>query len=138
MVKKVIAALVCGLVALVLAAGCDGFGLGGGGAGGAGGSDPLGGTPCQNTCHAKWDVAMNACVNVSEAGRKACQDQADAALTQCMTACSLTDCLEECKQECDRNWEDCRDSCPKGDKNCLYECTNTLGKCLKACDKKCK
>lgn len=42
MLKKTIAVLVCGLVALVLAAGCEGFGLGGeGGSGGDGCDDAV-------------------------------------------------------------------------------------------------
>ncbi len=107
MVKKTIAALVFGLFGLVLTAGCDGFGLGGGGAGGAcGGAGGDGAvceivalSPCEQKCETEYNDAALTCGSISiEAERKTCQDKAHTAYKECRAACaSCNDMYTTCQ-----------------------------------------
>jgi len=139
--SKVAAACLYVAWVALLTPGCDQLGLGGGG---AGGGDPLGGSLCQNACYTEYDAAVNACAKIaSDTDRKACQDQANAALTQCMAAC---DNAPTNKKECDEKYQKCDASAPtsclkkEGGKSqcqrCLERCnagdppSSTCKKCL--------
>ena len=147
--KLGIAAVLCGLLAVLGAPGCEQLGLDGNGgtacegAGGFGGDGPVceiaAQSPCNEKCQAEYDDAALQCGSIQiEADRKSCQVGAYEAYKQCRAACTssrnCTDMFVDCKEKkypCTKQVEGGKTLCVQCQDDCLKNKPYKFSECYK-------